>query len=187
MNCLRLTLILLGVLIFTACSNVMAESPKKAVYKDDPVLAFQKEVIPVQEEIYHRYFPDAAAEERFFSQAVSYFDNDNLKLVYMVYQLDSAEIKDYFKELKVKLGDKVAIKQARYSPKYLQDTANEVAEFVHLICEKGHSFTVSYNPIDEVIDIEMLLTLQQIADLYKKFDADILRITNKEPEPAIPL
>lgn len=187
MNYLRLTLILFAMLMVTACSNVMAESSKKAAYKDDSVLAFQKEVIPVQEEIYHRYFPDASAEERFFSQAVSYFDNDNLKLVYMVYAMDTAEINDYFKDLKMKLGDKVVTKQAKYSPKYLQDTANEVAEYVHLICEKGHFFMVSYNPIDEVIDIEMLLTNQQIADLNSKFGADILRITNKEPGPVIPL
>ncbi|WP_025676903.1 hypothetical protein [Paenibacillus massiliensis] len=148
---------------------------------------FQREVIPVIEEVMKTHFPNDPNGDVFFEQATSYFDNDNFKVVFLVYQEDTKEMIAFRKELEEKLGDKVLFKKARYSPKLLRDKAKEVTEYIESVVEKGRASTVSYDPVDEVIEIEALLTAEQIADLNKKFGAEILRITNQEPERSIAL
>lgn len=176
----------LCLLIVTACSNV-ADKNSKVKYVEDPVVTFQGDVIPVIEEVMKVHFPNDSNGDVFFEQATSYFDNDNSKVVFLFYQENAIEMNAFRKELEEKLGDKVIFKKAKYSPKLLSDTANEVRADVESIVEKGRALTVSYNPVDEVIEVEALLTDEQIADLKKKFGEEILRITNQEPERGIAL
>jgi len=90
-------------------------------------------------------------------------------------------MKELQKELKEKLGDKVLFRKAKHNPKFLSDTTKKVADYVVAITE-GKRSSVGYNSSEEVIEIQAQLTEKKIADLNNRFSADILRITNEEPD-----
>lgn len=180
----KIVRVFLCLLILTVCSKV-ADDNSRAEYVEDPIVAFQREVIPVLEEVMKKHLPNDPDGDNYSAQATHYFDNHNFKVVFLVYQEDTKEMTAIRKELEEQLGDKVVFKRAKYSPKYLRDTAKVVTEYVESIAEKGRAFSVSYNSVDEVIEMEALLMDEQIADLKKKFGEEILKITNNEPEQGI--
>ena len=166
----------------TVTDQVDADNVEKAEW--DKIVDFQREVIPVLEDALNKQFPKNDPDA-FFDQADYYFENDdvnNLKVVFHVDKEDTEEMKALRKELEEKLGEKVIFKKATHNPKMLHDMSEEVAEYVDTMVEEGKSYSVGYNTEYEAIEIEAKLTDEQIANLEHKFGADILRITNKDPQ-----
>lgn len=138
----------------------------------------------------NKQFPHDTNGDAYFAQATSYFDNDdvnNLKVVFLVYQENTKEMKALRKELEEKLGDKVVFKKAKYSPKVLSDMVKDVTDYVDTLTAEGKASSVGYNSVEEAIEIEAVLTDEQIYDLNNKFGAHILKITNEEPQEMIGL
>ncbi|MWC29558.1 hypothetical protein [Paenibacillus sp. MMS18-CY102] len=178
-------------LVLAACHNGSNDVgySKQAIHQIDPIVEFQREVIPIVEDVLAKQFPvDNAKNDAFLEQGTLYFDNKdirNLKVVLLIDQPDTQEMKAFRKELEQKLEDKVIFKKAKHNPKFLSELAKEIAIDVTVLVGKGKLSTVYYNISDECIDIEAKLTDAQIEHLIGKYGSDYLRITNKEPAPGI--
>ncbi|WP_190861197.1 hypothetical protein [Paenibacillus arenilitoris] len=179
----------------TVTDQADADSVAKAEW--DKIVDFQREVIPVLEEVLIKQFPMKVNKtgtptididgDALLEQATSYFDNDdvnNLKIVFLVDKEDATEMMAIRKELEEKLGDKVVFKKAKHNPKVLRDMAKEVDEYLHAKIlskyETQSAYSVGYNSREEVIDIRGKLTDEHIAELTQKFGADRLKIDPKE-------
>ena len=173
-----------------------ADAEEVAKEEFQKIVDFQKEVIPVVKVALIKQFPkkvnisetatvDTYDGDAFIDQATYYFENDdvnNPKVVFLVDKEDKKEMKALRKELEEKLGEKVLFKKTKHNPKVLRDMTEEVAKYVATIVGEGKKSTVGYNSKEEAIKIEAKLTDEQIADLKHKFGADILNITNEEPQ-----
>ncbi|MGM0884979.1 MAG: hypothetical protein ACQEXQ_28540 [Bacillota bacterium] len=179
----------------TVTDQADADNVAKAEW--DKIVDFQREVIPVLEEALIKQFPMKVNKtgtptidvdgEASLEQATSYFDNDdvnNLKVVFLVDKEDTTEMMAIRKELEEKLGDKVVFKKAKHNPKVLRDMAKEVDEYLRAKIlskyETQSAYSVGYNSREEVIDIRGKLTDEHIAELTQKFGADMLKIDPKE-------
>ncbi|MBW5447599.1 hypothetical protein GE107_16195 [Cohnella sp. CFH 77786] len=194
MNPKRIWWIGLSILMLSACGNrpdLVAskvernqDAPSSQTQQSDPILEFQREVIPIVESAVHAQFPKADYGDAFFAQADYYYDNDNLKVVFLVDKEHTKEMTAIRKELEDKLRDKVVFKKAKYNPKFLQDTAKEVSDYLFSKTLSGYnsnsSHSVGYNTKEEAIEIKGKFNDEQIADLKQHFNADMLKITNEE-------
>lgn len=122
-------------LLLTACGDKIntlsslgeTDSSRAAMSQQtDPILDFQKKVIPVVEEAIHGQFPKENRLEYFDY----YFDNDNLKVVFLVDKEETSEMKSLHQELTERLGDKVVFKKAKHNPEALRDLTDQVSDYV---------------------------------------------------------
>lgn len=162
-------------------------STKTVANQVDPIVNFQKEVIPVIESALIKQFPNKEKtgidDAAFNEQADYYFDNDdvnNPKVVFLVDKEDTNEMKAIRKELDEKLGKKVVFKKARHNPKVLRNMVGDIDKYLRNTLGPQSSYSVGYNPKEEVIDIKGKLTDKQVSELKQKFSADMLKITNEE-------
>lgn len=183
--------VIVGSMSFPVQKSNAEEHPKNDFQM---IVDFQKEVIPVVEEVLRKWFPKqnpisdtetitVINSEAFFDQAVYYFENDdvnNQKVVFIVDKEDTKEMKAVMKELQEKLGEKVTFKKAKRNPQALRNLTKTVADYVDSIDRGAH--TVGYDVAGEQITVVGNFTDEQIADLKAKFGDVVLRITKKTIE-----
>jgi hypothetical protein len=188
MNIKTMLWVSMCVLMLTACGDrpeqaANSTAPKIQAKQADPIVDFQREVIPVLEDALNKQFPKNDPDA-FFDQADYYFENEdvnNLKVIFLVDKEDTKEMKALRKDLEEKLGDKVVFKKAKHNPKVLRDMTKEVADYVATFDHQGRSYGVGWDSKEEVIHIEAKLSDEQITELQHKFGADLLKITNEDP------
>ncbi|TYP70763.1 hypothetical protein [Paenibacillus methanolicus] len=177
-------------LLLTSCANnqppatppnVPGERQNAATKpQEDKTVAFQKKAIPIVKDAIHRHFPVYAD---YAKQADLYYDNDAAqgeRIVVHATDLEEPAIVAFRQELGAKLGDAVVFKQAKYSPQWLRDKADEIAEDIGKMTAK--SYSVGYEVQHEAVHIMAELTEAQVSELTAKYGADILKITNEDPK-----
>ncbi|MDQ8734212.1 hypothetical protein [Paenibacillus sp. LHD-38] len=170
------------IMILTACGDIPEQAVNSSTLKaqvkqvDDPILDFQREVIPVIEEAFKKHFPkkknvsDAETLDSHDDEAIEnftdlYFDNDNLKVVFLVYKEDAKEMKSLRQELEVKLGDKVIFKKANFNNK---DVVKKVRGYNEIL-EKQYSISVLETG-DGTLKINM--KIRSYGDVERKITPD---------------
>jgi hypothetical protein len=119
--------------MLTACGDrpeqaIHSPTPQVQAKQADPIVDFQREVIPIIEDIFKKQFPkkqnisDTETIDSYDGEAIEnltdmYFDNDNLKVVFLVHNEDAIELKELRQELEEKLDDKVIFKKAEFNSK----------------------------------------------------------------------
>ncbi|MUT65210.1 hypothetical protein [Paenibacillus sp. NEAU-GSW1] len=157
----------------------------------DQITAFQSEVIPIIEEALIRQFPAesrisdtetvSVVSEDFSKQATYYYDNDNindLKVVFLIAQENTPQMKAIRAELEGKLGDKVLFKQASQNPYEMRQFSKKVADCVSMF--EIDSYSVGYDEKNEEVVAKGDFTDEQVRQLRDKFGSDALRIEVQE-------
>ncbi|WP_307603878.1 hypothetical protein [Paenibacillus sp. V4I9] len=175
-------------LMLTACRGGLETD--SSVYQMSPMETFQSEITPILKTAINKQFPNNDnAFDAFDEQAVCYYedeDENNPKMVFLVYKEDTKEMIEIRKELEEKFGKKVVFKKAKYKPKFIRDMATEISVYLFSIRNKNNTNINSahWNAKEEVIEIEGKLSNDQINDLNNKFDPKMLKFINNELHPA---
>lgn len=148
----------------------------------DPIVDFQKDVIPVIENAMNKYFQNDT--QKFFDQADYYFDNtvNNLKVVFLVDQINTDDFAGFQKELEEKLDNKVMFKKSEINPRILSETKEKVAQYIDKLHLGKEGYNVGYNTKDQVVEVRAKLSDEQIRLLKQKFEPVVLRIRTEFPE-----
>ncbi|MDR6726080.1 hypothetical protein J2W91_004586 [Paenibacillus amylolyticus] len=116
--------------------------------------------------------------DKFKEQATYYWDNsnpDDLKIAFIVNKEDAKDWKEIKKQLQEELGVKVKFKKAKFNPKELEDLVKPVSEYVDTNVS-GKKQGVYYDSEFEKVVIQAELTDQEMKDLYKSFNKNMVSI-----------
>ena len=138
----------------------------------DEIVAFQDEVGKVViEELAKQYVGDESMND-----FIWYWDNDNRKIVFIVYREDSPKWIKTRKQLEDRLSDKIVIRKAKKDHKRLQEVSDAIMPWLisEYAVKNGSS---SYDPITEKVTVEIYEYTEEIADAIKaKFGSEDIEV-----------
>lgn len=166
--------------MLTACgvktepSKVVTKNVSNAEIDFEDHVAFEHKYLPIVEKAIREIFSDVSMFEKFGVYYIS--DSEKiLKIVFLLDQPNSKEVKKLKTVLEAKMGDYVEFRVSKHPQEKLNNIQNEITNTLNGMKLRG-GWSVSSDIMKQKVVVEAHLTEEQRSQLMNQYGADLVEV-----------